>query len=385
MKKQIVLITFFFGIAFYLNAQKISPYLVGSNYWYQNWQKPQVKAIMNESSFHIIRIGGNGYNRSYPSRSSLNAYVNEIKGYGAEPLLQVSAFQSPAVAAATVKYFNVDTDNRVKFWSIGNEPDLNNEMTTPEMYDYIVPIAQAMKAVDSTIMIFAPDLAGPHFEHLNRLVGGDLDITGLKQNSYFLIDGITWHRYAFWYDYNRNSVLGRLNTAFGSPARQLIARMEQANEMHGRTGSDKLKWGIGEFNINVALDYDDSNSLYRSEEGIGTNSFLNGQFFAEIYDLCMSEEAFFATSWSIHESGGGRSPGDLGLIDGPSNSPHPRSSYYHSKLIAENIKGTYLKATDNRNSVTTFGCKYKSADTIAIMILNKDCQYQKEGGLNFLF
>lgn len=372
MKTLLLNIIFVCG-SFLSYGQEISPYLVGSNYWYQLDQKAEVMSLVANSGMKTIRIGGNGYNKGMPSNASLAPWVNQIKEMGMEPVMQVSAFKSAADAASVVQYFNIDTNNPIKFWAIGNEPALHQDFTAEEVYEYSIGYATAMKAVDPSIIIFVPDLAWINFQYLDRFIGGDLDMTGLKLEGTetYIIDGFTWHRYPLVGDpYTRANAVNVRDTDLRNPATRLVESMENADALHGRVGDDKLKWGIGEFNINVGMNYG-TTELFRTVEGIGTNSFLNGQFFAEVFDLSMELGATFAASWSIHESGGARGPGDLGLINGPDDDPNPRSNFYHSQMVSENIYGSYLNVAANENLVSAFGGVHPD-NTFSIMVLNKE-------------
>src|SRR5512140_2627729 len=135
----------------------ISPLLVGNNVWM--YPDMRVWNIAGQAGLKIIRIGGIAYDQNMPPNTMLTEWVNNIKAMGAEPMIQVSRFNGPEVAAGVVKYFNLETKNRVKFWNIGNEPYCNKATSTTadEVAAYIKPIASAMKAADPTIQIFAPD------------------------------------------------------------------------------------------------------------------------------------------------------------------------------------------------------------------------------------
>ncbi len=77
-------------------------------------------------------------------------WIQTIKSLGAQPLILVPS--SPVDAANMVKYFNKNTNNYVRYWVIGNEPDLANipaatySINFNQEYD-------AMKAIDPTIKI----------------------------------------------------------------------------------------------------------------------------------------------------------------------------------------------------------------------------------------
>jgi hypothetical protein len=349
---------------------KISPYLIGQNYWMDLWEERDVIfPLVKESGVQVIRIGGIGYDHDLSRRSNeeIESWINDIKGAGAEPMLQVSRFADVSDAVRWVKYFNVETKNRIQFWNIGNEPNIHRPPGIEAVHDYIVEFARAMKEVDPTITIFVPDDAGYKSDGYVRLCGGDLDITGEKIGNTFLIDGFSWHLYAFWYDYARRHVMDRVDLTYRPIAQHLKRLMAAADAKHGRTGDQKLKWGIGEFNINVDVDVYSDPEKYQTVEGVGHTSFLSGQFYAELYGMCMEEEATYATTWNIHEKGD-RYHNDFGYLDGPMANPRPRSNYWHMQMLAQNFSGEYCDGTSNQAWVKVFGSR--DDDKISVIIIN---------------
>jgi hypothetical protein len=120
---------------------KISPYLLGQNYWMDLWENRDVIfPLVKESGVKIIRIGGIGYDHDLATRSNeeIASWVNDIKGAGAEPMLQVSRFADVSDAVRWVKYFNIETKNRIQFWNIGNEPDTHKSPGIKAVYDFEV-------------------------------------------------------------------------------------------------------------------------------------------------------------------------------------------------------------------------------------------------------
>lgn len=358
-----------------LGGQPISSTLVGSNYWMdlEGAKGAALQPYLVKSGMQLVRIGGNGYNKKWPGDAKVAGWVEAIRANGAEPLIQVSALQTAEQVAATVRFFNGDPGSRrpVKMWSVGNEPDLD-KWPTERTHKYVLELAAAMKAVDPTIQIYAPDLAGPHFEHLDRLVGGDLDITGAKRGDVYLVDGISWHRYAFWKNYTREEAMERMGPAFVEPIRKLRELMKAADKKNGRSGEQALKWSLGEFNIHVVVKTAEDPKLYQAVEGIGVNSFFNGQFFAELYGVCMAEGASYATSWSIHESDGNRGTTDFGLFDGPGTAPVPRSSFYHTMLVGRYFSGVHLPVAQKVDNLVAYAAFDGKAERLSLMILNKD-------------
>jgi hypothetical protein len=341
---------------FNTKAQEISPYLVGTNLWYTN-PSASVWNQTKECGVQMIRIGGAEYDRNMPSNATILSWVKQIRANGAEPLVQVSEYQSAAVAASLVKYLNVDKKGEiapVKYWNIGNEPWLQaNRPSTSTMAAFVAkyfkPIASAMKEIDPTIKIYGPDECYYMEDAYNALFGskGANDIAGkIPGKDYYYCDGISWHRYP-------NIDAASLSSAgiddFKGSILKCKARVDFANNAHNRTGDDKLSWGIGEYN---------------AEQASTVHSFENGQMFGGVLGLCMKYEALYATSWSMFENGGNRTGSDKSYIDGTGK---PRASYWHMQFIAKYFKGTYLDGISSSNDFVVFGAQNEEQTTVMIM------------------
>jgi hypothetical protein len=337
------------------NAQQISPNLVGTNVWYSELSD-QVWKLTGECGVKTIRIGGHAYDKKMPSNETLLQWVKKIQAMGAEPVLQVSKYEPAEVAAALVKFFNVEKHEGitpVKYWNIGNEPwlqaDRPPQSTMGELVEaYFKPIAAAMKSVDSTILIYGPNECD-YMEYYDDLFGGKNDITGLVSgHSYYYCDGLTWHRYP---------------QGNGDPAtegaKDMLARIvkakaktDQINNQHKRTGKNALQWGIGEYN---------------SKGGAEVHTWGNGQLFGAVLGGCMEYGANFATSWSMFEHGGDRKGSDFSYIDGINMTP--RASYWHMQFVAKYFTGTYLKGIVADTNFIVYGAQ--DGDQLSVMIMNR--------------
>ena len=366
------------------NAQKISPYLFGQNHWmdrsdegtrpgyiYMLW--PKIK----ESGIKVVRIGGGGYERRLPNRPALTSIIDSIQGIGAEPILQVPSHYSAEEAMELVRYFNNNPERKpIKYWSIGNEPllrvrnDRATMMKTLEevVYPFLIRLAPAMKEVDPTIKIFVFDcegLPGANTERFNyeaheALCGGRLDITGKDKNGNWMVDGINFHSYPNNQNYTRDHVIFNSTYMIRESAKQLLGLIERANKKHGRTGDARLMWGLTEINVTAG-------NPDREVSGIGCPSFLGGQFIAEIYGIGMANGALTIAPWCINETDRVRT--DFGYIGLPTDF-FPRSSYYHTQMMALNMKGEFMPTKSSNSYVKTIS---SSSDTeICVMILNSD-------------
>ena len=348
-------------------AQEISPFLFGQNHWiatgdernrvgYINQLWPKVE----ESGVTCIRIGGNGYNHYLPKRNRLTAMIDSIRKIGAEPILQVPDDFTDDQTKELVEYYTKSGNKKVNFWSIGNEPLLHNDFTIEQIHEYILRIATAIKRADSESKVFVFDECELRENAYRDLCGGRLDITGLKENGAWLIDGFTFHRYPNGRDFNRDDVIFSGPENVFRQSKLLTQIMDEANKKHHRIGNEKLMWGLTEVNVTYA-------NPDREISGYGNTSFLGGQFMAEVYGIGMQFGAFSVNPWCISETDAVST--DFGYLGLPREF-YPRSSYYHTQMMANNMKGQFLSTTNNQKYVKTIGAI--SNDQIAILILNQD-------------
>ncbi len=349
------------------NAQEISPYLFGQNHWlatgdegsrvgYMHLLWPKVK----ESGVRSIRVGGNAYNHNMPERKRLTAIIDSIHKIGAEPILQVPESYTAIQAMELVEYFTKSGRQKVQFWSIGNEPLLDKKRTVDEVHEYIMRIAPAMKKVDPSIKIFVFDECELREAAYRDLCGGRLDIAGLKENGAWLIDGFNFHRYPNGRTFGRDDVVFTGPQNILKQSKLLVQILDEVNQKYNRTGKDKLMWGITELNVTYA-------NPDREISGYGNPSFLGGQFMAEIFGYGMELGAFSVNPWCISETDAVST--DFGYLGAPREF-YPRSSYYHTQMMAVNMKGSFLKTTSNQKYVKTVGSV--NADQICILVMNED-------------
>jgi len=366
MKSYLVYLKPFLIIVFIvsgLNAQEISPYLIGQNYWLENGDEGRVGYVhklwdkVEASGVKTIRIGGNGYQNNFPARTRLNNMIDSIKAIGAEPVLQVSSRFTDLQAKELVEYYSRDNSRKVSFWSIGNEPLLHKRHTIEEVHEFVVRIARAMKSVNSKIKIFVFDEASLEKEAYDAFVGGDLDIIGLKENGAWLIDGMNFHNYPMGPDFDREDVIFYGPDKILKQIEHLQDLMTKANSKHNRVGKDALLWGLTEFNVTYV-------NPNREISGYGNPSFVGGQFMAEIFGYGMKYNAFMMNPWCISEVDVVRT--DFGYIGMPVEF-YPRSTYYHMQLISKHMKKNYIESDVNQEYVKTIVTEDETGFMVLIM------------------
>ena len=347
-------------------AQAVSPYLFGQNYWLEQGSERGRPGYLHllwprvaESGVRLVRIGGNGYEHDFPDEQRLVAMIAAVRAAGSEPLLQVPSRFGAAEAEALVRRLNASPATRVRFWSIGNEPLLRKPDIIREVHGYLMRIAPAMKKADPTIAIFVFDeceLRAPAFA---ALCGGALDITGRNADGTWIVDGFSFHRYPFGREFTREDVVVRGASDIRQAAAALVAMMEQADRKHGRTGDARLKWALTEANVTWA-------NPDRRVEGIGNPSFVGGQFLAEVFGIGMELGAFSVAPWCISETDHAET--DFGYLGLPPEF-HPRSSYYHTQLMARHMGGAFLRSRTNEGQVKSIATR--DGDGLAVMLLNQ--------------
>lgn len=89
-----------------------------------------------------------------------DSYMAMLDEVGAEAMVTVNArINNKEMAADMVRYANIEQGYNIKYWEIGNEPEyFRNEFdVTPEQFaQRIMEYADAMKAVDPSIIIIGP-------------------------------------------------------------------------------------------------------------------------------------------------------------------------------------------------------------------------------------
>jgi hypothetical protein len=366
--KQIILLTLvILSLNIRSNAQEISPYLFGQNHWIATGDEGNRNGFVNllwpkvkESGVKSIRIGGNAYNHNFPERKRLTAIIDSIRKIGAEPILQVPESFTAIQTMELVEYYTKQENKKVKFWSIGNEPMLNSPTTIEQVHEYLLRIATAIKKVDPTSKVFVYDECELREKEYRALCGGRLDIAGLKENGAWLIDGFNVHRYPNGKDFTRDDVVFSGPENIYGQSKLLKQIMDEADKKYNRAGDAKLMWGLTEVNVTYA-------NPDREISGYGNTSFLGGQFMAEVYGIGMQFGAFSVNPWCISETDAVST--DFGYLGLPREF-YPRSSYYHTQMMAENMKGTFMNTTDNQKYVKTIGSISK--DQISILVMNQD-------------
>ena len=367
-----------------VNAQTISSHFFGENAWMPDTignssACTEPPCILNgklhgqwknikSSHASVIRFGGIAADRNMPTNYQYIRMIDSIRAHGMEPIIQVPFCKyryTAQQAANIVKYINITQGKKIKYWIIGNEPDLGYSYNSAtQIAAYFKPFSSGMKNADPSILIIGPECAWFNQNIIDGLTtpNGLNDITGKDEFGRYYLDIISFHTYPFNGSQTRDQVISKL-TAAGSLQDNLTylnTRVAACNNAHNRAGTSILKTAITEANINW------QNSAADNLYGVGANSFLGGQFVAEMMGIGMKNGLDFINIWSVAE--GNTVTNNIGYIDPSSSTKKP--SFYHFKLLADNFKGNYVNGITNQANVKSFGSK--DGQQVSVLILNED-------------
>jgi hypothetical protein len=139
-----------------------------------------------------------GEGRFIMTPALIDAFMGLTQAVGAQPYLAVNIETAPPEqAAAMIKYVNVDKKYGVKWWQIGNEPDLASEWPneSPAVYsDKFHRYVGALKSIDPNIKtVGGVLLTGENV--LGRRTGHQNWFAPIVDNVGTSLDAFAWHYY----------------------------------------------------------------------------------------------------------------------------------------------------------------------------------------------
>ncbi len=186
---------------------EISPLVYGANHgpWafvnFELWEEAEAAGIT------FLRFpGGNWGDENDIHPTHLDEFIAFAHQIGAEPQISVRLRGgTPAQAAALVRYANLEQAYNIRYWSIGNEPELYHAKSGFADYDSERlnrewrAIAIAMRAIDPAILLIGPEITqftGNPASDPKDAAGKDWMRSFLTANGN-LVDVVSIHRYPF--------------------------------------------------------------------------------------------------------------------------------------------------------------------------------------------
>ncbi len=286
----------------------ISPLVYGSNYG--PWVAVPYAMLPDAEKAGITFIrfpAGSWGDNNNVTPTQIDQLMSFCKMIGAVPSISVRLKNgTPEVAAALVRYANIENHYGVKYWSIGNEPDLytkemNANYDTARFNKDWRQIAEAMKAVDPTIKLLGPEISqytGNAGANAKDAEGRDWMTEFLKANG-DIVDVVTIHRYPFPANGGRQATTIedlRKNSA------EWDAIIPDLRNLIKKTTGHDIPIGVTEINSHwskAAGGPADPGSLY------------NAVWWADVLGRMIYQNVFMVNQWMLTSSGG---QGAWGLI-----------------------------------------------------------------------
>jgi hypothetical protein len=180
---------------------EVSPFAYGANFGPLSVINFDLFDEAADSGVTFIRYpGGRWGDLNNITHFQITQYMQVIELMNATPSIQVRLENgTPEAAAELVRYVNFENDFNVKYWYIGNEPNLFDDYTVA---DYVVQwrtIAEAMREVDPDIVLIGPEVSQwngtPQVDPVDP-EGVDW-LRGFLRANADIVDVVAIHRYPF--------------------------------------------------------------------------------------------------------------------------------------------------------------------------------------------
>jgi hypothetical protein len=356
------------------NPRAISPMFYGQTYynWIEAWggQVFNVKDLVVPLGLNLLRVGGTPEDVSDPEMfdsNQIDKFVAYAADVGAKPLMQIPFVGMrdaannlvPATsqnAAAMVQYTNVTRGYGVRYFSIGNEPDIYEDQKqtidgqstvdyTPEQFcTRFTQFAAAMKAVDPTIHILGPELSWKYW------LGNDW-LSPFLSACGDLVDVVTYHFYPF------SSTQDTAEAVLGSGHR-FRSTIRNVRRLMADAGYGNKPLGITE--SHVTWDSDPSKPQLSGAPG----TIAAGLWIADVLGVAMEEDLWTLVFWSLSEAW------TIGFIDGRT----PKPEYYALMTVSQHFRSAIATVTGAPTDVSVYAGR--NEDSTPLLFVNRTNQQQ---------
>ena len=359
----------------------ISPVAFGHNYWdWVDWSHSGVsgltgtETLANGLRLNVIRAGGNNNDTNSPvpfGADEIDKFVAYCRQVGAEPILQVplvandvdGGASSAQTAADMVTYANVTKGYGVKYWEIGNEPDLyqmdlGGGFAVNSAAQYCAAFssyAAAMKsanaaAADGGVPI---QLLGPELSY--KYTPGNDWLTPFLDGCKDYVDVVTVHRYPF--SAVQTSESGALNDspAFASTLRSLASIVKA----HARPNTP-----LAITEANISYDYDPTK--YTDASAVAApGTFYAALWTADTMGVALENGLWTLAFWNLGEEN------STGSVLGFIVAGQPVPAYYAEQMVSANFAGSELSPVGVPTGFSVHASYDPSQQQTAILVINK--------------
>lgn len=349
----------------------ISPYVYGSNLGLYSVVPPDSMPQAQALGMKYLRYGGGDSDRRDLLRTSVDLFVYQARQLGAEPAITVRLLGgTPEQAAEMVRYANIQKEHNIRYWSIGNEPNLfpdlmNVPYTTEDLNREWRAIAEAMLAVAPDIILVGPDITqyvvlsieNGEPQYLPLSLGGHaLDSQGrdwlhefLRANG-DLVGVVSIHRYPY-------------PGAGGSGHAVATVEGLRANSREWDTIIPNVRQIVQEAagrDIPIAVTEINSNSSQSSGGEAGLDTLYNAIWMADVLGRLIRQQVEIVAYWDL-QGAPGRS---WGLLDRPGVRPT-----YYTYMMYTHFGTELLASASSDPDVSVYAAK-RDDGAVTIMVIN---------------
>jgi hypothetical protein len=345
----------------------------GQNFWcWSNYGDyvARTEGLVAALRLGVLRAGGHNNDTNASDgfdpfdEPQIDAYVAYCRAVGAEPILQVPLLRNAQGGSATardaaemVRYCNRTRGFGVRYWEIGNEPDLYSDQGDVPGYDVerfardFNSFSTAMKRVDPAIRVLGPELSWKYFPHS----GANDWLTPFLARCRGSFDIVSLHRYPF--DAQHSTIANAMADvdSFDATVQGVRAQMDAG-------GYAGVPLAITE--VNISWDGTPENSI----QSASPQTFYAGLWVADTLGAALQQRLWAMCYWSLSETW------TLGFID---TTRQPRPSYYAFQMVTSHTGPTLLAATPPAG-FSVYASRSAANDATNLVVVNKNATANRE-------
>jgi alpha-L-arabinofuranosidase len=341
----------------------ISPYVYGTAYGPWIVVPFDLRDEASDAGLTWLRFpGGNWGDNNNITERQLDQYIELAQMMNAETSVSVRVKNgTPEQAAQLVRYANIDKDYNIRYWIIGNEPNLydrENYGTQHFNADWR-SFAEAMRAVDPTIVLMGPEVSqypGIAADNPKDFAGNDWMREFLTANG-DMVDIVTIHRYPFpASNMAPPATLDELRASAPEWERIIPYLRSEIKEVTGR-------------DITIAVT--ETNSHWRNVNGgkATPDSHFHAVWWADVLGRLIRQRVHMVNYFLLQSSG---SVGTYGLL----SNLDVRPTYYVYKMY-EKFGTELVYAGTSTDEVTIYAAR-RDDGPLTVMVINLSDEEQQK-------